>query len=169
MVKIVGIWTKENIEILRSMWGAHLTKDIAAKIPGATKNAVIGKAHRLGLHRLNDEHSKFCTQLALKKKFPRKKKKTIRKPSVNGISIADEQPRIDKCDKHLSMESLRPHHCRWPMWADNGAVREKLYCGKRKGAGSYCAEHHALAYRPVPPRRKDVEAKARLEEVRDDK
>ena len=43
-------WTDERVEMLKDMWGkGHSARDIAEKLGGVTRNAVIGKAHRLGL------------------------------------------------------------------------------------------------------------------------
>ena len=43
-------WTDERIETLRKMWDSGLTAtQIAEELGGVSRNAVIGKAHRLGL------------------------------------------------------------------------------------------------------------------------
>ena len=43
-------WTDERIETLRTMWEAGQTaSQIAEALGGVSRNAVIGKAHRLGL------------------------------------------------------------------------------------------------------------------------
>ncbi|MGB3846621.1 MAG: GcrA family cell cycle regulator, partial [Sphingopyxis sp.] len=43
-------WTDERIEQLRNMWEKGLTaSQIADELGGVSRNAVIGKAHRLGL------------------------------------------------------------------------------------------------------------------------
>lgn len=43
-------WTEERIEALKSMWEAGRTaSQIAEELGGVSRNAVIGKAHRLGL------------------------------------------------------------------------------------------------------------------------
>jgi len=43
-------WTSERVETLRQLWGQGQTaSQIAARLGGTTRNAVIGKAHRLGL------------------------------------------------------------------------------------------------------------------------
>ena len=43
-------WTDERVEMLKDMWGKGFSaRDIAEKLGGVTRNAVIGKAHRLGL------------------------------------------------------------------------------------------------------------------------
>ncbi len=44
-------WTEERVELLRKLWGDGLSAaQVAAELgPGITRNAVIGKIHRLGL------------------------------------------------------------------------------------------------------------------------
>ena len=43
-------WTDERIETLKKMWDSGLTAtQIAEELGGVSRNAVIGKAHRLGL------------------------------------------------------------------------------------------------------------------------
>jgi GcrA cell cycle regulator len=43
-------WTSDRVEILRQLWQQGQTaSQIAAQLGGVTRNAVIGKAHRLGL------------------------------------------------------------------------------------------------------------------------
>src|SRR5882672_10904658 len=46
----VSFWTAERIEQLRKLWDAGLSaRQIAAEIGNCTRNAVIGKVHRLAL------------------------------------------------------------------------------------------------------------------------
>lgn len=43
-------WTDEKVTLLRELWGKGLSaSEIAKKLGDTTRNAVIGKAHRLGL------------------------------------------------------------------------------------------------------------------------
>lgn len=43
-------WTEDRVEILRALWGEGLSaRQIAENLGGVTRNAVIGKAHRMGL------------------------------------------------------------------------------------------------------------------------
>jgi len=45
-------WTEERIELLRSLWTQGCSaSEISARLCGVTRNAVIGKAHRLGRER----------------------------------------------------------------------------------------------------------------------
>ena len=43
-------WTDERVEVLKKMWGEGQSASVIAKeLGGVTRNAVIGKVHRLGL------------------------------------------------------------------------------------------------------------------------
>ncbi|MEO8927828.1 MAG: GcrA family cell cycle regulator, partial [Caulobacteraceae bacterium] len=43
-------WTDERVEILKKLWlDGHSASQIAKQLGGVTRNAVIGKVHRLGL------------------------------------------------------------------------------------------------------------------------
>ena len=43
-------WTDERVDVLKKMWGeGHSASQIAKELGGVTRNAVIGKVHRLGL------------------------------------------------------------------------------------------------------------------------
>ncbi len=50
-------WTDERVELLKKMWNeGHSASQIAKELGGVTRNAVIGKVHRLGLsNRTNSE------------------------------------------------------------------------------------------------------------------
>ena len=57
-------WTDERVETLKKMWAeGQSASQIAKELGGVTRNAVIGKVHRLGLSdrkstRLNSSHSR---------------------------------------------------------------------------------------------------------------
>ena len=48
--KEIMSWTDERVELLKKLWSDGLSaSQIAAELGGITRNAVIGKVHRLGL------------------------------------------------------------------------------------------------------------------------
>ncbi|MEM1374943.1 MAG: GcrA family cell cycle regulator [Pseudomonadota bacterium] len=66
-------WTDERVEILKKMWGEGQSASVIAKeLGGVTRNAVIGKVHRLGL-------SNRAGAGATAKPAPEKKSKTAAK------------------------------------------------------------------------------------------
>ncbi len=64
-------WTDDRVEILKKMWGeGKSASQIAKELGGVTRNAVIGKVHRLGLS------NRATTTKASTKKEPSKIKST---------------------------------------------------------------------------------------------
>ncbi len=86
-------WTDERIDRLKSMWEKGLTaSQIADELGGVSRNAVIGKAHRLGLKsrpspvKANDSEAKPAAATA-----PRPKAKLPEKPAVRAAAPAPER------------------------------------------------------------------------------
>ena len=153
-------WTTERIEILKKLFDAGLScSQIAGEI-GTTRNAVIGKMHRLGLSRPKN-------LLPHRIKAPRAtpdgwRAKPLR-PKVRALSIGaqrdmlraaypgptDNETPIDSPHK-CSLLELRAAQCRWPI-SEPGAA-DFAFCGNPSSDGvSYCAGHARLAYRPRRP------------------
>ena len=62
-------WTHERIEELKKLWEAGYTaSNIAAELGGITRNAVIGKAHRLGLSGRMKSKSKVSSVYIVRKR-----------------------------------------------------------------------------------------------------
>ena len=160
MSSVQAGWTSERIEILKKLFDAGLScSQIAGEI-GTTRNAVIGKMHRLGLSRPKN-------LLANRIKAPRAapdgwRAKALR-PKLRGLSIgaqrdmlraaypgpSDNEAPIDSPHK-CSLLELRPAQCRWPI-REPGAA-DFAFCGNPSSDGvSYCAGHARLAYRPRRP------------------
>ncbi|EKV31288.1 hypothetical protein C882_3661 [Caenispirillum salinarum AK4] len=114
------VWTDERIELLKTLWGEGLTTGEIGKRLGVSKNAVVGKAHRLGLKGRPSPIKR--TRKAAKPEKPEKP--------------AEPTPAI--------MELQGPT-CRWPF----GDPREPgfHFCGAQAIPGKpYCSEHAAVAY-----------------------
>jgi len=75
-------WTDERVDVLKSMWGeGKSASQIAKELGGVTRNAVIGKVHRLGL----SNRASTTTRPAAKEK-PAPKEAAEAKP------VVEEQP-----------------------------------------------------------------------------
>jgi len=115
------VWTEERIELLEALWGEGLTTGEIGKRLGVSKNAVVGKAHRLGL-----------------KGRPSPIKRTAQ-GRQQAAKPAEPEHKI------RSVVDLQANACRWPI----GDPREPgfHFCGRPALPGKpYCAEHAALAY-----------------------
>ena len=98
-------WTDERIETLKKLWGSGKTAaEIAEELGGVTRNAVIGKANRLGL---SNKSSTAAAPKAKKKKVPAHKacQWPIGHPGEAGFHFCEEECVHSKpyCLKHCNM------------------------------------------------------------------
>ena len=138
-------WTEEKVNKLKELWGKGKTaSQIAEVIGGITRNAVIGKAHRLNLS------AKIKTRSAVSKKGFEKSfensnfsTKRLRKSRFKSLIIEkDFEPENPK-----QLEELDENSCKWPI----GHPDEKsfYFCGRTSLKDfSYCKLHLLYAYQP---------------------
>lgn len=134
-------WTDDRVETLRKLWGEGKTAaEIAKELGGVTRNAVIGKAHRLKLsNRVSpiQQNKKPLPKPANQQKTVQpKEKKTA--PVAKTVVVKTDQ-------RNVPLSELKANECRWA----DGDPREKDFgfCGCRTVAGlPYCAEHAKVAY-----------------------
>src|SRR3972149_3775965 len=125
-------WTDERVELLKKLWAEGLSaSQIAARLGGVTRNAVIGKVHRLGLSgRATSSRSSS----------PRPRRAPV--------------PRAGPLNERASILTLKEAMCRWPI-GDPGEP-EFHFCGRKScGTLPYCEHHARMAYQPVQARRRE--------------
>lgn len=168
-------WTDERVETLKKLWAEGLSaSQIANRLGGVTRNAVIGKVHRLGLS------GRTTTSRA---KAPRPRRRTVSKPTMrsggqgytsHGNTAlkalyepdADIEPEQIPAPVHelvipeserASILTLKECMCRWPI-GDPGDA-DFHFCGRPAGPGaSYCEFHSQIAYQPPQSRRREKRA-----------
>ena len=120
-------WTPERIEELEILWETGMpTKQIAKKM-GTTKNAIIGKANRLGLSRRPSP-------------IPKTGRKPIVKPDLKVVEVVETKDMIDHPPKKLrALIELRNGECRYPYGDPKkegfgfcAEPTKKTYCDKHK-------------------------------------
>ena len=138
-------WTEEKVEKLKELWGkGNTARQIAEIIGGLSRNAVIGKAHRLNLSakiktRTATSNQSFDHSLEEKKI---KNKKGRRSKFKSLIIEKDFEPENPK-----QLEELDENSCKWPI----GHPDEKTFyfCGRSSLKDfSYCKLHLLYAYQP---------------------
>ena len=158
-------WTDERVALLKKMWGDGKTAaEIAKELgEGVTRNAVIGKAHRLKLSgraspiqsakktvKAASEQTNVKTKSSVKATAPAPKKPNPATSKPKAVSPAAQQSKkeleaIKNKGKRLPLSELTERMCRWPM--GDPEDEDFGYCGCKSEVGmSYCEEHMQLAY-----------------------
>ena len=87
-------WTDERVELLKKMWGeGQSASQIAKELGGVTRNAVIGKVHRLGLSNRNAAPKAEAKPKAEPKPKPAAKPKAEAKPKPKPAAEAKPEPK----------------------------------------------------------------------------
>ena len=148
-------WTYERIEKLKQLWEEGLTASrIAAELGDVTRNAVIGKAHRLGLSgRMAAKSSNNGVSIIRKKRLNLAKSQ----------KVIDISPVIDEPMNPTSFQDIKDGLCRWPLGEPE--MSDFMFCGRNTKEGFvYCQAHHKQAYQPLSKvrERKRIKKKFRL-------
>lgn len=149
-------WTPQRVEQLRSFIVNGLTcSQIAAQI-GVTRNAVIGKMHRLGLSpgRAPGGAARSCPP---RPRQPRaaSQRRLLRLMWSEGARVAEgaATPAAVASAQPCSLFDLERGKCRWPVSDPANGAGDFVFCGNAAVDGfSYCAGHARMAYR-APARR----------------
>lgn len=179
MVEAVPSWTDERVDLLRRLWEDGLSaSQIAAQIGGISRNAVIGKVHRLGL-------AGRVKPLGPAQASPRRKIERETDGAVEAIVLPAEEPTLPEplavvaarpatvlplaqpplpaaaaepaalaVSQRVTIMELRESMCRWPM--GDPTSPDFRFCGGRAITGlPYCTQHAQIAYQPASERKRD--------------
>lgn len=128
-------WTDERVALLKRLWCEGKTAaEIAKELGNVSRNAVIGKAHRLKL-------SNRVSPIQQNKKPA----VATGKPQTQAVEIKVHKAPAQDNQKSIPLLDLKANECRWPL----GDPRDQGFgfCGCRSIAGlPYCGEHAKLAY-----------------------
>jgi GcrA cell cycle regulator len=145
-------WTDERVETLKKLWLDGLSaSQIAKQLGGVTRNAVIGKVHRLGLSgRATPSQPQRPIFKAPRAPRPavaaapaqrRALEPSSMPSSVPAPSFRAEEPGT------ATVLTLGAHMCKWPI--GDPSSDSFTFCGRRsEHEGPYCVEHARIAYQP---------------------
>ncbi len=140
-------WTDERVALLKRLWGEGKTAaEIAKALGGVTRNAVIGKAHRL---KLSNRISPIQQNERKEDRVPEMKKQL----KVKTVLVSKP---ANMSFKGLKMIELKERMCRWPM----GDPKDEnfAFCGCTSTPGMpYCEDHARMAYQ-APSRSRTLKA-----------
>ena len=136
-------WTDEQVEELKRLWDKGLTTGEIGKALGVSKNAVVGKAHRLGLNsrpspiRRGDDEIDNTAENTDTTGTVKKKKAAKNEPAKKNTEKEKK--------KLFTVNDLTSSSCRWPI--GDPKDEDFHFCGKEALPDKpYCAEHAAIAY-----------------------
>jgi GcrA cell cycle regulator len=162
-------WTDERVEQLKQHWTEGKSASQIASLLGAglTRNAVIGKVHRLGL-------AGRAKSPGMVSPRPRSAPHRVAAPRIASAApritrgatalaiaheaLADVEPEafesvVVPMSLRVTIVELKEAMCRWPL--GDPATAEFRYCGSPTASGPYCAYHGSLAYQPAHERRRE--------------
>ena len=137
-------WTEEKVGKLRELWGKGKTaSQIAQIIGGVSRNAVIGKAHRLNLSsKLKTRSSYQYTKNNLKADENNVKFKGKRGKFKSLLLNNDFEPA-----KNLNLEQLTEDTCKY--MEGNPNEKNASFCGRKNVEKfSYCPLHLMIVFQP---------------------
>lgn len=155
-------WTDERVERLKKLWQEGLSaSQIAAELGGVTRNAVIGKVHRLGLSGRGQPTSSMKRQRrvhapAVRRTRPVALGNLALQTNIEALAETEFRPRrsvVVPIAKRLKIEALTERTCKWPI-GDPGS-EDFHFCGHDSLEGvPYCEYHAGVAYQTPEPRRR---------------
>lgn len=152
-------WTDERVESLKKLWQDGLSaSQIAKQLGGVTRNAVIGKVHRLGLS--GRAAPSKPARPAFKAPRPQRPAATapsaprrIAEPVVAEAAQTPAPARyVDEEPGSATVLTLGAHMCKWPI--GDPSSDGFTFCGRRASEGPYCVEHARVAYQPAQAKKR---------------
>jgi GcrA cell cycle regulator len=176
-------WTDERVERLKKLWAEGLSaSQIAAQLGGVSRNAVIGKVHRLSLPGRAKAGGTPAAARTPKRasSAPRASSYASRMSTrtvarQQGATMLKEEIEIDAMQEmeyyrpianvvvpislRLGLTDLTERTCKWPV---GDPLKDDFhFCGcESPDSSPYCTYHQRLAYQPVNERRKAAAARA---------
>ena len=151
-----GYWTEEKVELLKQLWAEGVSGGlIAQKLGGITRDAVIGKAWRMGLQSRKPSTWKSRHANVTRNPPKPKNKRIVRWGPIGHriLDIENIEPLASKLDpaavpaeQRKTFMELADCDCRFPYGEPGNA--DFFFCGAQTFGLSYCPAHMRVAYEP---------------------
>ncbi|WP_019219155.1 GcrA family cell cycle regulator [Bartonella florencae] len=171
-------WTDERVELLKKFWSEGLSaSQIAAQLGGVSRNAVIGKVHRLklpgrGKTAQGGARAQKTSAASPSSTRMRRTPSTVLPTNSTSCSVGvtalkvelvaedvketsvPEKPNVVvPISRHLNLLQLSENTCRWPV--GDPLSSDFHFCGADSGENSpYCTFHAKIAFQPISERRR---------------
>jgi GcrA cell cycle regulator len=162
-------WNDERVDALKKLWADGLSaSQIAGRLGGVTRNAVIGKVHRLGLagrattSRMKSHRPRVRVAQAVKRGLMRTRPAGGAGSSpLKTLYLSDTEPYVPPAEELVIplserkyIQTLTESCCRWPI--GDPQQPDFHFCGKKKIPGlPYCEVHARRAFQPPQARRRE--------------
>ena len=158
-------WTATTIDVLRALWDeGHSTAEIGRRM-GVSKNAIVGKAHRLDLPAraspIRRQEAEGALSTSSRRKPAPVRRDALAAPPARRPAPMSPAPAAAASVPAAAAAALRPfpraslRSCCWPI--GEPGKRDFRFCGAEADPGRpYCAHHAAVAYVRVRDRRSDA-------------
>jgi GcrA cell cycle regulator len=165
MTETVPGWSDERVDLLRRLWEDGLSaSQIATQLGGVTRNAVIGKVHRLGLSgRVKSAETPGVSPRKVVREVELEVVASAVAAEIDGTPATFEAPPAPPAvvapvaltiSRRVTIMDLRESMCRWPI--GDPTSPDFHYCGDRSITGlPYCTTHAQIAYQPAAERKRD--------------
>lgn len=165
-------WTEERVALLTRLWNeGHTASQIAEQFGDITRNAVIGKVHRLGLSGRAAASRFRAARIKMRPRMQKRQGSSAPFPMQGNAALKADPDAAQSWPVPARRPALRPvpdaepetgpvvgllelkeHSCRWPIGDPDQPGFG--FCGCRKADdGPYCERHAAQAFQPVARRR----------------
>ena len=146
-------WTDERVTTLKKLWLDGLSaSQIAKQLGGVTRNAVIGKVHRLGLSGRAAPSQPARPAATAMPSAPRR----VIAAEPAALPAVAQQPSVPAFRAEepgsATVLTLGAHMCKWPI--GDPSADGFTFCGRRSSDGPYCNEHARVAYQPQQTKKK---------------
>jgi GcrA cell cycle regulator len=141
------MWTEDRVNTLRKMWTeGYSASQIAKELGGVTRNACIGKIHRLGMNRAGGMRRAPNVNAVRTARIVRDK--PIPKPRLVYVAPKENEP-LEPLGE--TIEKAKHGQC---LWIEGDPKQDGRICGRETGGHAYCQHHRAAVY--VPTKKREV-------------
>ena len=147
-------WNENNVAKLRELWDQGLPTAQIGKLLGFTKNAVVGKAHRIGLERRPSPIRRTAVKPDRKKaRSPIVPKLKFENKNEEAKETLSNQKNFQPIVKNILTNNVK-RGCEWPEGHPDES--DFKFCGKERFEDKpYCLDHCAVAY--VVPEKEEAD------------
>jgi GcrA cell cycle regulator len=146
-------WNEAKVETLTQLWGEGISaSEIARQIGGVTRNAVIGKAHRMKLGEKGKTHPSISKKEGAA--IPKTAKAIVKLQARATVAPAMPEPVVIKFELPPALNfgteavfHLTERTCKWPV--GDPTESSFRFCGAARGSdprAPYCTHHVGMAY-----------------------